>query len=155
MTDYAYTKKCRRAFLLRYFGQEDVQESCGTCDVCAGGLMPKLPPAPRASPEPAGLPEGYSELAFTELKRWRKDLARELDVPPYILFNDATLVGLAAALPTDRDTFLAVKGTGESRWERFGPKVVDICLMARAAGHTPVPVAEPPRKRKARGRKTA
>ncbi len=155
MTDYAYTKKCRRAFILRYFGQEDVEGICGACDVCVGGVMPKLPPAPRATPEPSGLPEGYSELAFTELRRWRKELARELDIPPYILFNDATLVGLAAALPTDRDAFLAVKGTGESRWERFGPKVVDICLMARAAGHTPVAVAEPPKKRKSRGRKTA
>ena len=43
-----------------------------------------------------------------------------------------------------------MKGTGESRWERFGPKVVEICLMARAAGHAPVPVPVAPRKRKAR-----
>jgi ATP-dependent DNA helicase RecQ len=33
----------------------------------------------------------------------------------------------------DRDSFLAVKGTGATRWERFGPKVVEICLLARAA----------------------
>jgi ATP-dependent DNA helicase RecQ len=26
-----------------------------------------------------------------------------------------------------------VKGTGQSRWERFGPKVVEICVLARAA----------------------
>jgi ATP-dependent DNA helicase RecQ len=43
-----------------------------------------------------------------------------------------------------------VKGTGESRWERFGPKVVEICLMARAAGHEPVAVTETPRPRKSR-----
>ena len=93
----------------------------------------------------------YSELASTELRRWRKDLAKDLGIAPFIIFNDATLLGICAALPVDRESFLAVKGTGESRWERFGPKVVDICLMARAAGHEPqaaMPV--PPRVRKSK-----
>jgi ATP-dependent DNA helicase RecQ len=105
------------------------------------------PSLPRAAAAPV---TNYSELASTELRRWRKELAKDLDVPPFIIFNDATLLGLAAALPTDRESFLAVKGTGESRWERFGPKVVEICLMARAAGHEPVAVTEAPRARKSR-----
>jgi ATP-dependent DNA helicase RecQ len=49
--------------------------------------------------------------------------------------TDRTLLSLAAALPVDRPSFLAIKGTGENRWERFGPKIVEICLMARAVGH--------------------
>jgi len=150
MTDYAYTRRCRRGFILGYFGQQDAPQSCGSCDVCAGARMQRVAPAARPAGS-HGKPEGYSELAATELRRWRKALAKDLEIPPFIIFNDATLLGLAAALPTDRDTFLAVKGTGESRWERFGPKVVEICLMARAAGHEPVAVAEVPRVR--RGRK--
>jgi ATP-dependent DNA helicase RecQ len=162
MTDYAYAdqgKRCRRASILRYFGQQDVAASCGNCDVCAPEKLPALlarspgPSLPRAAAAPV---TNYSELASTELRRWRKDLAKDLDVPPFIIFNDATLLGLSAALPIDRESFLAVKGTGESRWERFGPKVVEICLMARAAGHAPqaVPVA-PPRIRKSRARRLA
>ncbi|MCY1075591.1 RecQ family ATP-dependent DNA helicase [Archangium lansingense] len=158
MTDYAYTKRCRRAFILQYFGQQDVEATCGNCDTCAGSRLKRLEglnrpsTAPRATPTLApGRPDGYSELAATELRRWRKELARDLEVPPFIIFNDETLRGLAAALPIDRDSFLTVKGTGESRWERFGPKVVEICLMARAAGHEPIPVAPvPPRVRKSR-----
>jgi len=156
MTDYAYTKTCRRGFILRYFGQRDVEANCGTCDTCAGGRLQKLEPlarpAPRATPTLApGRPDNYSELAATELRRWRKDLARDLEVPPFIIFNDETLRGLAAALPIDRESFLSVKGTGESRWERFGPKVVEICLMARAAGHEPIPVMPaPPKVRRSR-----
>ncbi|HLL00356.1 MAG TPA: ATP-dependent DNA helicase RecQ [Myxococcaceae bacterium] len=150
MTDYAYTRRCRRGFILGYFGQQDAPQSCGSCDVCAGARMQRVAPAARPAGS-HGKPEGYSELAATELRRWRKALAKDLEIPPFIIFNDATLLGLAAALPTDRETFLAVKGTGESRWERFGPKVVEICLMARAAGHEPVAVAEVPRAR--RGRK--
>ncbi|HEX8433798.1 ATP-dependent DNA helicase RecQ [Archangium sp.] len=161
MTDYAYTKRCRRAFILHYFGQKDTDAdaNCGNCDTCAGSRLKRLEgvsrpaTAPRATPTLApGRPDGYSELAATELRRWRKELAKDLEVPPFIIFNDETLRGLAAALPIDRAGFLAVKGTGESRWERFGPKVVEICLMARAAGHEPIPVAPvPPRVRKSRG----
>ncbi|ATB37053.1 ATP-dependent DNA helicase RecQ [Cystobacter fuscus] len=156
MTDYAYTKRCRRAFILDYFGQQDVEATCGNCDRCAGSRLQRLEgmgrssTAPRATPTLApGRPEGYSELAATELRRWRKELAKDLQVPPFIIFNDETLRGLAAALPIEREAFLAVKGTGESRWERFGVKVVEICLMARAAGHEPIAVAPtPPRVRK-------
>ncbi|WP_224249717.1 RecQ family ATP-dependent DNA helicase [Hyalangium gracile] len=149
MTDYAYTRRCRRAFILGYFGQQELEPNCGHCDVCAGSRMPRLAPVARPA-APSGKPENYSELAATELRRWRKGLAKDLGIPPFMIFNDSTLLGLAAALPTDRDSFLAVKGTGESRWERFGPKVVEICLMARAAGHEPVAVSEAPRTRKSR-----
>jgi ATP-dependent DNA helicase RecQ len=150
MTDYAYTRRCRRAFILGYFGQSDLEPSCGHCDVCAGSRLPRVAPTAKAAHTAAGAPGAYSELAATELRRWRKGLARDLELAPFIIFNDATLLGLAAALPTNRESFLAVKGTGEVRWERFGPKVVEICLMARAAGHEPVAVQEAPRPRKAR-----
>jgi ATP-dependent DNA helicase RecQ len=160
MTEYAYTdrdKKCRRSAILRYFGQQDAAASCGNCDVCAPEKMPPLlasgPAAsrPRAASFASAPVTSYSELASTELRRWRRELAKDLGVAPFIIFNDATLLGLSSALPIDRDAFLSVKGTGESRWERFGPKVVEICLMARAAGHEPQAVpATPPRVRKSR-----
>ncbi|MBL8911081.1 MAG: ATP-dependent DNA helicase RecQ [Archangium sp.] len=164
MTDYAYTRRCRRGFLLRYFGEEVAfGQSCGSCDVCAG---PKLAVQGRSAGAPAGgrqpaksafapasgdakLPEHYSILAVEELKRWRKELAQDLDVPAFIIMNDQTLYGLAAALPVSKAEFLAVKGTGESRWERFGAKISEICLMARAAGHTPY-VSASTRKRRSR-----
>ncbi len=156
MTEYAYSTKCRRAFILRYFGEEGTDESCTGCDVCSG---PRLSRARKASPGAApialrapGTVGGHSELAVEELRRFRKELSRDLGVPPFIIFNDATLYALATALPIDRDGFLAVKGSGASRWERFGPKVVEICLLARAAGHDPAPIAAraPVRRRVAR-----
>ncbi|MBL9039549.1 MAG: HRDC domain-containing protein, partial [Archangium sp.] len=153
MTDYAYVKRCRRAFVLRYFGEAvPFSQSCGSCDVCSG---PKLAVKKAASSPPRGptgervLPTQYSAMAAEALKRWRRELAADLGVPPFIIFNDATLYGLAAALPASRDEFMRVKGTGESRWERFGPKVVDICVMARAAGDAPQYVAPKVRRRRA------
>jgi len=139
MTDYAYAKRCRRAFLLRYFGERvPFGQSCGQCDACVGARLSveKRSKSARSTSSPA-LPTRFSALAAEELKRWRRELAQDLGVPPYIIFNDATLFALAAALPVTRDEFLLVKGTGPARWERFGARVVEICTLARASGEVP------------------
>jgi HRDC domain/Helix-turn-helix domain len=59
-------------------------------------------------------------------------------VPPYVVFHDATLRELARALPHDERAFLAVKGAGPSRWQKYGDRVVAITGAARP----PLPPAE-------------
>ncbi len=154
MTDYAYSKRCRRQFILRYFGENDAARDCGSCDVCVpprvkvsaspGTAQPRV----TAAQAPFGAPTAYSVLAAEELKRFRRALARDLDLPPYLIFNDAAMYGLAAALPINEGEFFRVRGVGPATWERFGAKILEICLMARAAGHAPQAVAAPARKRK-------
>jgi ATP-dependent DNA helicase RecQ len=127
MTDYAYAKKCRRAFILRYFGERVPAAGCDRCDVCV----------PRSAvsdvlPEPVPELPIHNEVAAEQLRRWRRELAKSLRIPAYIIMTDRTLLSLAAALPVDRQSFLAIKGTGENRWERFGPKILEICKGARA-----------------------
>ncbi len=151
MTEYAYTKRCRRQFLLRYFGEIDAARDCAGCDVCTGprvklGAVPAAA-APKAQ-TPFGTPETFSVLAAEELRRFRRELSKDLGLPSYLIFNDATMYALAAALPITRDEFLAVRGAGDATWERFGPKIVEICLMARAAGHAPQTVAASARRRR-------
>ncbi len=139
MTDYAYAKRCRRAFLLSYFGEQGLNATCDGCDVCRGPRMARKAATPRAREKPTpNAPE--NPLAVEELRRFRRELSKDLGIPPFIIFNDATLFAFASALPTNREEFLAVKGAGEARWERFGPKVVEICVLARAAGHAPAAV---------------
>src|SRR3712207_9536645 len=36
MQQYAYTRTCRRAFVLRYFGDPAARGSCSGCDNCLG-----------------------------------------------------------------------------------------------------------------------
>jgi ATP-dependent DNA helicase RecQ len=161
MKDYAYAKSCRREFLLRYFGETGDDEQCTGCDVCSGARLDLTAARPASRTASSRVTDGafdgaHSELALGELKAWRRELARDLGIPPYIIFNDATLTALATALPIDREDFLQVKGTGESRWERFGAKVREISLLARAAGHTPLKVALPRvTRRRGAGRRSA
>ena len=75
----------------------------------------------------------YSERAALALRHFRREMSRDLEVPPFIVFDDKTLRALATALPCTREDFLAVKGTGPTSWERFGPKVLEICLGAKGA----------------------
>src|SRR5262249_52411921 len=92
MTEYGYTRRCRRAFILRYFGDEVSSRDCGSCDACAGPRLTALA-APVEEAVPVG-PQPRSELAEQELRRFRRELADDLGIPPYIIFNDATLLGL-------------------------------------------------------------
>jgi ATP-dependent DNA helicase RecQ len=138
MTDYAYSKTCRRTFLLRYFGERANSTECSGCDVCSGTTVSftKVKAGYKPGKTEAVMPAQHNDFALGELRRWRRELSKDLGVPAFIIFNDAALIGLASSLPTDRASFLAVKGTGPSRWERFGAKVVEISTLARAAAST-------------------
>ncbi|WOT04991.1 DNA helicase RecQ [Shewanella youngdeokensis] len=70
-------------------------------------------------------PSNYDRKLFAKLKSLRRTLAEELDVPPYLVFNDATLAEMAAILPTSPGELLAVNGVGERKLERFGGEFLD------------------------------
>ncbi|MCG9721751.1 DNA helicase RecQ [Shewanella sp. Isolate7] len=70
-------------------------------------------------------PINYDRKLFARLKQLRRSLAEELDVPPYLVFNDATLAEMAGMLPTSPGEMLAVNGVGETKLERFGGDFLD------------------------------
>lgn len=57
---------------------------------------------------------------FEELRQVRKDLASKENVPPFIIFSDASLKDMAVKLPSTEEEFLEVKGVGMQKFERFG-----------------------------------
>jgi ATP-dependent DNA helicase RecQ len=70
-------------------------------------------------------PLNYDRKLFARLKGLRREVAEELDVPPYLVFNDATLAEMAALLPTSEGELLAVNGVGERKLARFGQQFLD------------------------------
>lgn len=57
---------------------------------------------------------------FERLRSERLSLAREMDVPPYVVFPDTTLIALAKRRPRDFEELLDVPGIGESKRESYG-----------------------------------
>jgi ATP-dependent DNA helicase RecQ len=123
---------------LRYFGDADAPRSCQGCESCLGSRAPEAeavaePKRKARATEPAQ-PEGpFDQQIFDKLRALRTELARESQVPPYVIFHDATLRELARVLPHDERSFLAVKGAGPGRWQRYGGRVVAIISTARPA----------------------
>jgi ATP-dependent DNA helicase RecQ len=62
---------------------------------------------------------------FEALRRLRRKLADEQKVPPYVIFGDVTLQGMAAKKPRTRDDLLEVSGVGQRKLERYGQDFLD------------------------------
>ena len=60
------------------------------------------------------------EPLFERLRDLRRTLAAEQKVPAYVVFSDATLVGMATVKPKTREEFLEVSGVGQTKLERYG-----------------------------------
>jgi ATP-dependent DNA helicase RecQ len=65
------------------------------------------------------------EELFLRLRRLRKRLADEHDLPPYIIFSDASLRDMAARRPRTLEEFSAVSGVGERKLAMYGSLFVD------------------------------
>jgi ATP-dependent DNA helicase RecQ len=57
---------------------------------------------------------------FEQLRKLRKMLAEEANVPPFIIFSDASLYEMAAHKPRDNASFLAINGVGQKKLENYG-----------------------------------
>ncbi|WP_154853987.1 DNA helicase RecQ [Cyclobacterium xiamenense] len=60
------------------------------------------------------------ERLLAKLKTVRFELARKQDVPPYIIFSDATLVEMARYYPTSKQALLQIHGVGNQKLEKYG-----------------------------------
>jgi ATP-dependent DNA helicase RecQ len=60
------------------------------------------------------------EALFERLRKLRKKLADELDVPAYIVFSDATLRQMARDYPADERDLSRISGVGRKKLEEFG-----------------------------------
>ena len=68
------------------------------------------------------------------LKALRRELAREQNVPAYVIFPDRTLIELAAARPRTLEAMHAVHGIGAAKLERYGAAFLDVVLDHAEAG---------------------
>jgi DNA helicase-2/ATP-dependent DNA helicase PcrA len=65
------------------------------------------------------------------LKAWRREKSKELSVPAFVVFTDATLVAIAELAPADERALVGIPGIGAKKLERFGEDVLTIVKEKR------------------------
>jgi ATP-dependent DNA helicase RecQ len=152
MQIYAYTRDCRRGYVLEYFGDVAAMKFCGACDNCLresgeglaerfGIRLDEPSPARERAPrmtkeerrerragrreEAAPLPAGNAALADS-LRRLRRELAKKHDLPAFMIFSDQVLEAMARAAPTSPEGLLRISGVGPKTLERFGAPLLAV-----------------------------
>lgn len=62
---------------------------------------------------------------FEQLRELRSTIAKEENMPPYIIFADKTLVDMCVRVPFDKKEMLKVTGVGENKFNRYGERFLD------------------------------
>ncbi len=85
----------------------------------------------------------YDRDLFEKLRDLRRKLAEQVNVPPFAVFSDKSLVDMAASFPQSQESFLIMHGVGRVKNEKYGTIVLDVirkyCL---SRGIRPKPLAQ-------------
>jgi ATP-dependent DNA helicase RecQ len=152
MERYCEMEGCLRRYMLRYFGEQSGGdcENCGNCNgntAVAGGAdvpvrggsagsaaggRPKQTPAEKYA---------FSKDLFGKLKELRLKIAKEENVPAFVIFSDATLTDMCQKHPRSQDELLAVSGVGQVKLARYGERFLR--LLCAQEANTKLPESPP------------
>lgn len=83
----------------------------------------------------------YDVTLFDKLRALRLEQAKKDQVPPYIIFEDTSLIDMSRYMPTTQEHFLMMKGVGTKRYEKYGEKFLGlICQYVEEQRVTPRPL---------------
>jgi len=70
--------------------------------------------------------KAYDPKLFEMLKTLRKKMAKEKDLPPYVIFQDPSLEEMATTYPTSTDELAQVNGVGMGKVNKFGKEFIEL-----------------------------
>lgn len=142
LVNYSEGSECRHAEILTYYKDSQRIERCGHCDNCDPKstrrvFRPVTPmvvldrtfekikatlkkPKKSKTSNADILLTDVQEERFETLKKWRREKAKELDAPAFVVFSDQTLKELAVHNPQSLDAMKSIYGIGEAKLERYG-----------------------------------
>jgi ATP-dependent DNA helicase RecQ len=144
MQQYAYLKTCRRGFVLRYFGDPAARSQCAGCDNCLGTRVEASDAAPvkprpartkqtlKAGRQPADEPmlDAADGALLERLRGLRRTIAKEDQVPAYVVFPDRTLAEMAVHRPRTTTALSGIRGVGPTKLERYGERFLAVLRTA-------------------------
>jgi ATP-dependent DNA helicase RecQ len=138
MQKYAYTDRCRRGFVLRYFGDPAATNRCEQCDNCLAlkheatssstpsQRLAKKPARTRGEKKGKGSSPELDDLTDDErslldsLRVLRTKISKRESVPAYVVFADRTLREMARSRPVTAGALADVYGVGPAKMEKYG-----------------------------------
>ncbi|MGR6647765.1 DNA helicase RecQ [Avibacterium paragallinarum] len=88
--------------------------------------MPRVSSIMTAQSAQKSAVQNYDKDLFARLRFLRKQIADKENIPPYIVFNDATLQEMAQYQPTNKREMLQINGVGATKLECFGQAFLHI-----------------------------
>jgi ATP-dependent DNA helicase RecQ len=135
--EFVESKKCRHRQICTHFGETPKWVGCEACDVCGSVAEWLVKPAlsgksaasgrKRAQPQPVAAPAAGSEAEELReyLREWRRAIAKEKNVPAYIVLHDSSLEEICRRQPKYFAELLEIPGIGERKAELYGQEILD------------------------------
>ncbi|HXX01177.1 MAG TPA: RecQ family ATP-dependent DNA helicase [Candidatus Acidoferrales bacterium] len=153
--EFAESTRCRHHQICTYFGETPRWTFCESCDVCGNTpawLVPELLPDPLkrrefGKPSASNIPStgtgaagplspqplNPDETGLRDyLREWRRIMAKERDVPAYVVLHDTTLEEICRKQPQSIAGLLQITGIGERKAEMFGQSLLDALARFQA-----------------------
>ena len=77
-------------------------------------------------PAAAATLDDVAQQRFAALKAWRAEVAREHNLPAYVVFHDATLAQMAQEAPATLDALAQISGVGAKKLEAYGREILRV-----------------------------
>jgi ATP-dependent DNA helicase RecQ len=73
--------------------------------------------------------DGEGLVRYAALKAWRAEVAREHNLPAYVIFHDATLAAIAKRAPQTLDDLQGISGIGAKKLEAYAQEVLRVVAI--------------------------
>ena len=73
----------------------------------------------------------FNEAIFESLRALRLEIATEIKMPPYVVFDNKTLQAMAYFLPNTQDKFLQINGVGQVKYKKYGEQFLTLINKLR------------------------
>lgn len=133
LVQYAESYECRQAEILTYYQDHHRIEACGHCDEC-------LPVSNRRVMKPlktkllkTGKTKKLKESSdldiaeqkiFEKMKLWRKQLAKDKDMPAFTILSDKTLLEIVKQQPQQHEDLVKIYGLGPAKCQQYGQVIL-------------------------------
>jgi ATP-dependent DNA helicase RecQ len=127
MRRFVEQPQCRHRQVCLHFGETPKWDRCEACDACGVELdwFTSVEEEPVRKKAARRSPVSDSDLR-QRLRDWRKNLAKQMSVPAYVIMHDSSLDAICLEQPRSLEDLSEIPGIGERRATRYGEAILKL-----------------------------